>query len=89
MENSLVLYNSKHQTSPSRLSQNCDTLTIAGVAEDDEGTYSCRVQNDDTVQFEDLSENLKLEYCSEWPSCTSTHQRALYVIAAVYCTYIL
>ena len=83
MENSLVLYNSKHQTSPSRLSQNCDTLTITGVAEDDEGAYSCRVQNDDTVQFEDLSENLKLEYCSEWPSCTSTHQRALYYCCCV------
>ncbi|CAI8037883.1 Hemicentin-1 [Geodia barretti] len=36
-----------------RFTQNCETLTIAGVTPEDEGSYTCRVQNHDDDQFED------------------------------------
>ena len=49
-----------------RLTLECSTLTITGVAPEDEGTYTCGVQNDNDPQYEDISETpLKLEYCSE------------------------
>ena len=49
-----------------RFTQDCDVLTITGVTPEDEGTYICRVQNDPDIQYEDVSEPLKLDYCSKW-----------------------
>ena len=52
----------------SRVTEACGVLTITNATEENEGTYSCRVQNDDTPQYEDVSErneNVELEFCSE------------------------
>jgi hypothetical protein len=57
-------------TADERLAVNCDTLTITGVAPEDEGSYSCRVDNDDTEQSEDVIDPIKLDYCIV-PSITS------------------
>ena len=50
----------------SRVTQDCGVLTITDATEEDEGTYSCRVQNDDTPQYEDISGDVELEFCSEY-----------------------
>ena len=47
------------------MTEACGVLTITDATEEDEGTYSCRVQNDDTPQYEDTSGDVELEFCSE------------------------
>lgn len=43
----------------------CNTLTITSIAEGDEGSYYCKVQNSNDPQYDDISDTpLKLEYCS-------------------------
>ena len=49
------------------MTQSCGVLKITDATEEDEGTYSCRVQNDDTPQYEDTSSDVELEFCSECP----------------------
>ena len=48
------------------MEKNCDTLTITGVAPEDEGTYTCIVENNSTDKAKDVSDALKLVYCSKW-----------------------
>ena len=46
-----------------RFTQTCNTLTITDVSPEDEGTYSCH--NGQDGQYEDISDTLRLKYCSE------------------------
>ena len=56
----------KYENVNHRFTQECNTLTITGVVSEDEGTYTCRVQNIPDEQYEDTTQVLKLEYCGKY-----------------------